>query len=123
MWGIRDSDSWRQGENTLLFDNNGNKKSAYNAVLDALNSADPDPDPDPPVGAAELRSVGANRCVPARPTAPRWSSGTATARAEALAVGLPRPVQPAVDLHVDGQRHADPAVRVHGQRQPAVDRS
>ncbi|MFD1050547.1 endo-1,4-beta-xylanase, partial [Kibdelosporangium lantanae] len=41
VWGIRDSDSWRTGENPLLFDGNGNKKSAYNAVLDALNSANP----------------------------------------------------------------------------------
>jgi endo-1,4-beta-xylanase len=65
VWGIRDSDSWRTGENPLLFDNNGNKKAAYNTVLDALNSADPDPDPDPdpPAGSGELRSVGANRCV------------------------------------------------------------
>ncbi|MFJ1756637.1 non-reducing end alpha-L-arabinofuranosidase family hydrolase [Kitasatospora sp. NPDC088134] len=38
-WGIRDSDSWRTGENPLLFDNNGNKKSAYGPVLTALNSA------------------------------------------------------------------------------------
>ncbi|MFI7679301.1 endo-1,4-beta-xylanase [Actinophytocola sp. NPDC049390] len=63
VWGIRDSDSWRQGENPLLFDNNGNKKAAYNAVLDVLNSVDPDPDPDPPAGSGEIRSVGADRCV------------------------------------------------------------
>ncbi|GAB3444693.1 endo-1,4-beta-xylanase [Actinophytocola sediminis] len=60
VWGIRDSDSWRQGEDPLLFDDNGNKKSAYNAVLDALNSVDPG---EPPVGSGELRSVGADRCV------------------------------------------------------------
>ncbi|GGV19316.1 beta-xylanase [Kitasatospora herbaricolor] len=35
-WGIRDSDSWRTGENPLLFDNSGNKKPAYSAVLTAL---------------------------------------------------------------------------------------
>jgi endo-1,4-beta-xylanase len=36
VWGIRDSDSWRASENPLLFDRNGNKKSAYNAVLTTL---------------------------------------------------------------------------------------
>ncbi|WP_063733435.1 non-reducing end alpha-L-arabinofuranosidase family hydrolase [Streptomyces sp. RTd22] len=36
LWGIRDSDSWRAGEKPLLFDNNGNKKAAYNATLTAL---------------------------------------------------------------------------------------
>ncbi|MEV0741461.1 non-reducing end alpha-L-arabinofuranosidase family hydrolase [Streptomyces sp. NPDC050549] len=36
VWGIRDSDSWRTGQNPLLFDNGGNKKPAYNAVLSAL---------------------------------------------------------------------------------------
>ncbi|WP_370087368.1 non-reducing end alpha-L-arabinofuranosidase family hydrolase [Streptacidiphilus sp. MAP12-16] len=39
VWGIRDSDSWRTGENPLLFDNNGNKKPAYNAVLTTLAGA------------------------------------------------------------------------------------
>jgi endo-1,4-beta-xylanase len=36
VWGIRDSDSWRTGENALLFDAGGNKKPAYSAVLTAL---------------------------------------------------------------------------------------
>ncbi|MFC8348548.1 non-reducing end alpha-L-arabinofuranosidase family hydrolase [Streptomyces sp. NPDC057280] len=38
VWGIRDSDSWRTGENALLFDASGNKKPAYSAVLSTLNS-------------------------------------------------------------------------------------
>ncbi|WP_030442971.1 non-reducing end alpha-L-arabinofuranosidase family hydrolase [Actinoplanes subtropicus] len=38
VWGIRDSDSWRSGENPLLFDAGGNKKAAYNSVLSALSA-------------------------------------------------------------------------------------
>ncbi|MFI6009886.1 non-reducing end alpha-L-arabinofuranosidase family hydrolase [Streptomyces sp. NPDC051243] len=36
VWGIRDSDSWRATENPLLFDRNGTKKPAYNAVLTTM---------------------------------------------------------------------------------------
>ncbi|MEE1785794.1 endo-1,4-beta-xylanase, partial [Streptomyces sp. SP17BM10] len=39
VWGIRDSDSWRSGENPLLFDRNGTKKPAYGAVLTTLGGS------------------------------------------------------------------------------------
>ncbi|MEV5507698.1 non-reducing end alpha-L-arabinofuranosidase family hydrolase [Streptomyces orinoci] len=39
VWGIRDSDSWRTGENPLLFDAAGNKKPAHRAVLTALGGS------------------------------------------------------------------------------------
>ncbi|MEV6212534.1 non-reducing end alpha-L-arabinofuranosidase family hydrolase [Kitasatospora sp. NPDC051914] len=39
VWGIRDSDSWRGGENPLLFDRGGNKKPAYGSVLTTLGGA------------------------------------------------------------------------------------
>ncbi|ANZ43396.1 1,4-beta-xylanase [Lentzea guizhouensis] len=43
VWGIRDTDSWRTGENPLLFTGSGAKKPAYNQVLDALNAGGPGP--------------------------------------------------------------------------------
>ncbi|GAB3834993.1 endo-1,4-beta-xylanase [Dactylosporangium cerinum] len=75
VWGVRDSDSWRSNESPLLFDGGGNKKAAYNSVLNVLNSVGPtssptggttsaSPTPSTPSGGAK-RIVGAQsgRCV------------------------------------------------------------
>ncbi len=57
VWGIRDSDSWRTGENPLLFDNNGNKKAAYDAVLSALSIGSPVSNPPTSKTAVEQPAV------------------------------------------------------------------
>ncbi|MFC4110907.1 ricin-type beta-trefoil lectin domain protein, partial [Micromonospora zhanjiangensis] len=69
VWGIRDSDSWRTGENPLLFDGNGNKKAAYNSVLDALNAGGTTPPtgqpttPPPSGGGQQVVGGQSGRCV------------------------------------------------------------
>lgn len=68
VWGVRDTDSWLgAGASALLFDGNGNKKAAYNSVLNALNNGDPDPSPSPTStqnpGAGQIRGVPSGRCV------------------------------------------------------------
>jgi len=73
VWGVRDSDSWRSGESPLLFDGGGNKKGAYNSVLNVLNSASPTP-----TGTATASPTGSPTASPT--TSPTASPTTGTAR-------------------------------------------
>ncbi|WP_169982463.1 endo-1,4-beta-xylanase [Microbispora sp. H10836] len=71
VWGVRDSDSWL-GANTspLLFDTSGNKKAAYNSVLNALNSVGPtnSPSPTPPVSPSPTPPVSPSPTPPVSPS-------------------------------------------------------
>jgi endo-1,4-beta-xylanase len=59
-WGVRDSDSWRSGENPLLF-SGANLKPAYSSVLAVLNGTGGGGGGGGTTGA--LRGVGSGRCL------------------------------------------------------------
>ncbi|MCU7730127.1 endo-1,4-beta-xylanase [Actinoplanes sp. KI2] len=92
VWGIRDSDSWRTGENPLLFDASGNKKAAYTSVLNALNAGGPTnpttPPPTTPVTSPPTSNPPSGACA-ASVSLNSWSGGyVATVRVTAGSAGV-----------------------------------
>jgi endo-1,4-beta-xylanase len=69
VWGIRDSDSWRVGQNPLLFDNNGNKKAAYRAALTAMGGTPVKRAASEPArGASTARNAGSGSGARSQPS-------------------------------------------------------
>ncbi|MEV4363894.1 endo-1,4-beta-xylanase [Nonomuraea sp. NPDC049625] len=67
VWGVRDQDSWLGANASPLLFNGGNKKPAYDAVLNALNAANPGPTPTvtptPPGDNGQIKGVASGRCL------------------------------------------------------------
>ncbi|GGU21202.1 non-reducing end alpha-L-arabinofuranosidase family hydrolase [Streptomyces coeruleorubidus] len=74
VWGIRDSDSWRSGENPLLFDRNGNKKPAYASTLTAMGGTPAAGKADSGTPAAQKAGTRSARSAAALPSRFSWNS-------------------------------------------------
>ncbi|MFD5830933.1 endo-1,4-beta-xylanase [Lentzea sp. NPDC060358] len=74
VWGIRDTDSWRTGQNPLLFTGSGAKKAAYNSVLDALNAGGPGPTTTTTTTTSNGPGPGPGGCT-ASVSLNQWSDG------------------------------------------------
>ncbi|MFH9066085.1 non-reducing end alpha-L-arabinofuranosidase family hydrolase [Streptomyces coeruleorubidus] len=74
VWGIRDSDSWRSGENPLLFDRNGNKKPAYASTLTAMGGTPAARKADSGTPAARKTGTRSARSAAALPSRFSWNS-------------------------------------------------
>ncbi|MGI5372011.1 non-reducing end alpha-L-arabinofuranosidase family hydrolase [Streptomyces iakyrus] len=88
VWGIRDSDSWRSGENPLLFDRSGNKKPAYNATLTAMGGT-PTAAHGRPAATRGTAAVTSGTPAATRGTSAVTSATPAGSRGAANAAALP----------------------------------